>query len=220
MKSTITKLKQALYLGAIALGFFSTNQAEAQVCGASTYACSGLYGYSGDIDAITIKDKSGTLCSFSGKKCSSGTSHLGVVNAGSPIDLTAGQTLTVDITGSSWLSYNTSVGVWIDANRDNSFGASECILDPNLGTISTSPVTYTGIKIPCFTKGGKSYIRVRGSWQPTPLTKNNGCGNVNGYGNAFDIEVNLKVGSTPVAGFIVPTGPNLEGKQRKLYEKR
>ena len=210
MKSTITKLKQALYLGAIVLGFFSTNHVEAQVCGASTYACGGAYGYCGDIDAITIKDKSGTLCSFSGKKCS-GTPYLGVVNAGSPIDLTAGQTISVDITGTSWAGYNTSPGVWIDANRDNSFGASECILDPNLGTISTSPVTYTGIKIPCFTKGGKSYIRVRGSWQPTPLTKNNGCGNVNGYGNAFDIEVNLKVGSTPVAGFIVPTGPNWEG---------
>ena len=73
MKSKITKLKQALYLGAIALGFFSTNHADAQVCGASTYACAGAYGYSGDIEAITIKDKSGTLCSFSGKKCTSTT---------------------------------------------------------------------------------------------------------------------------------------------------
>ena len=104
--------------------------AEAQVCGASTYACAGLYGYSGDIDAITIKDKSGTLCSFSGKKCSSSTSHLGVVNAGSPIDLTAGQTITVDITGTSWSGYTTSPGVWIDANIDNSFAAGKRLRFP------------------------------------------------------------------------------------------
>ncbi len=211
MKSTITKLKQALYLGAIALGFFSTNQAEAQVCGASTYACAGLYGYSGDIDAITIKDKSGTLCSFSGKKCSSSTSHLGVVNAGSPIDLTAGQTITVDITGTSWSGYTTSPGVWIDANIDNSFSASECIIDPALGNISGLQ-TYTGVRIPCFTKGGKSYLRVRGGMgNYVNLTKNNGCGQANTYGNSFDIEVNLKVGATPVAGFVVPTGPNWMG---------
>jgi hypothetical protein len=190
MKSTITKLKHALYLGAIALGFFSINHAEAQVCGASTYACAGLYGYSGDIDAITIKDNSGTLCSFSGKKCSSSTSHLGVVNAGSPIDLTAGQTITVDITGTSWSGYTTSPGVWIDADRDNSFAASECIIDPALGNISGLQ-TYTNVKIPCFTKGGKSYIRVRGGMgNYVNLTKNNGCGQANTYGNSFDIEVN------------------------------
>jgi PKD repeat protein len=72
-------------------------------------------------------------------------------------------------------------------------------------------VTYNGIKVPCFTKGGKSYLRVRGSWSGTPLNKNSGCGYVPAYGNIFDIEVNLKVGSAPVAGFIVPTGPNWMG---------
>jgi hypothetical protein len=137
MKSKITKLKQAMYAGMIALGFFSTNQAEAQLCNATTAGCGGLYGYCGDIDAITIKDKSGTLCSFSGKKCTSNTAYLGVLNAGSPVDLTAGQTITVELTGTSWaaVGYTTSPGVWLDVNMDNSFGSSECILDPALGNI-------------------------------------------------------------------------------------
>jgi len=68
------------------------------------------------------------------------------------------------------------------------------------------------VKHGIFTKGGKSYIRVRGGMgNYVNLTKNNGCGQANTYGNSFDIEVNLKVGATPVANFIVPTGPNWQG---------
>ena len=118
MNSLFTEPKYALYAVAFAFGFISTNQTEAQVCGASTYACGNAYGYCGDIDAITIKDISGTLCTFSGKKCTTTTSHLGVINAGSPINLTSGQTIIVDITGTSWSGY-------INSTKNNGFGLSK-----------------------------------------------------------------------------------------------
>ena len=214
MKSTITKLKHILYFGAMALGFFSTNRAEAQACGAGSqhaYGCGNLYGYCGDIDAVTVKSKSGTLATYSGLTCTGGGGNTfqGVLNAGSPFDLTAGEEITIELTGTAWAGYVTKPGVWIDANRDNSLSGAECLIDPSTTTISGFQSFQ--VKLPCFSATGKSYLRFRGTLSAYSMSKTQGCGSFSGYGNDFDLEINLKVGTSPVANFIVPTGPNWQG---------
>lgn len=211
MKSTITKLKQALFFGVVAMGFFSSNQANAQLCSAThSYGCGGLYGYCGDIDVVTVKNaKGGVLATYSGLKCASSSTYMGILNTGAGFDLTAGQTIIIELTGTSWAGYSTKVGAWIDANKDNNLSSAECLIDPNMNAISS--LTSFTVKLPCFSSTGKSYLRFRGTWNIYSPTKSSGCGSFAGYGNDFDLEVNLKVGSSPVAGFIIPTGPNWQG---------
>ncbi|MBL7811722.1 MAG: hypothetical protein JNL57_05820, partial [Bacteroidetes bacterium] len=210
------RLLTAAFIGGLA---FLPGTAEAQLCAASnSWGCGGTYGYGGDIQSITIKNSSGVLASYSGLGCT-GTANNKLVNAGSPIDITAGESITFELTGTSWTSgttvWNTGVGVWVDANRDNSLSAAECIADANSGpfnNIVASPAKSATIKMPCWTSAGKSYLRFRGYWQgytsgPTP---SQGCGSYSTYGNVIDVEVNLKLGSPPIANFVVPTGPNYE----------
>ncbi len=121
MKSTTTMIKKVLIFGAMVWGFFQTNRVEAQTpcAGMQNYGCAGRYGYSGDVTAITVKNSAGTvLASFSGLGCSGGNNQTnrGVLNGGSPIDLTAGEEITVEVTGTSWIGYNTRVGIWMDVS--------------------------------------------------------------------------------------------------------
>jgi len=211
MKSTITRLKQALYFGVMALGFFSAGSTKAQVCSAShAYGCGGMYGYCGDLDAVTVKRSGGTvLASYSGLVCTSSSTYKGVLNAGSPFDVTAGETMVIELTGTSWSGYTTRPGVWIDANKDNSFSGAECLVDPSVVNISGFQ-SFT-VQMPCFSSTGKSYMRFRGTMSAYSMSKTQGCGSFSGYGNDFDLEINLKLGPSPVAGFIIPKGPNWQG---------
>jgi len=213
MKSTITKFKKALIYGAMAFGFFTTPNVQAQsICsGAMAYGCGNRYGYCGDIDAVTVKNSQGTvLATFSGLQCNNATTYRGILNQGTPFDLTAGEEITIEITGTEWSGYYTRPGVWMDVDLDMSYQKDECVVNPGSYTIGSSMQSFK-VKVPCFNKAGSSYMRVRGCMTAYSMTANQGCGTVNGYGNLFDLEVNYKVGATPVADFVIPTGPNWEG---------
>lgn len=216
MKKSITNsLWKVLGGGFLAvLGMFPT-QASAQYCGASnSWGCGTTYG--GDITDVTITNASGTLAAHSGLGCSSTAPQI--PNQGNPFDITGGEIITIEVKGTEdtygW-GDRTNVGVWIDLNRDNSFSAAECVVDPQTGSllgVGPSNAGKATIKVPCPTKTGASRIRLRGQSSPysTYLTKNNGCGTIRGYGSIVDYEINLKLGTPPTAGINVPAGPNYE----------
>lgn len=215
MKFTITKLTRAL--GLLGLGFMAMlpGSSNAQICAAqNSWGCGHDNG--GNITEIKISNSAGTLASYTGLACSTTAAINNVLlNAGSPINITAGESITFDIAGSvdayGW-GYQTRVGIWLDINRDNSFSATECIANPQTGPwslIGTSSVKGT-IKMPCWSSTGTSTMRFRGYYQYTTVSTSQGCGTVGTYGNIYDVAVDLKVGTPPVANFVVPTGPNYE----------
>ena len=213
MKSTTTMFKKVLIFGAMVLGYVQGNRVEAQTpcTAAAAYGCGNQYGYCGDLDAVVVKNKAGTvLASYNTLKCNSANTYLGILNQGAAFDLTAGEEIVIELTGTEWAGYYTRPGVWMDTDLNKSFSAAEVVIDPQSYQIGASATTFN-VKVPCFTTSGSSYMRFRGGWNAYTLTKNNGCGSAATYGNVFDLEVNYKVGSIPVANFIVPTGPNWEG---------
>jgi len=200
MKSTITQLKKLAYLGVLVGGFFSSNALKAQTapcaganswgCGASiTTGCT-----SGDMQSVTVKDKKGnSLASYSGLGCNSSApaaSYKGILNSGKSFDLTASEEISVTVDAGTWAtqSWGSRVGIWIDANRDGQFGATECLVDPS-STIASGLTTFN-LKMPCWKTTGLSYMRIRGMAQGYTMSSSNGCGTVNGYGNILDLEVN------------------------------
>jgi len=167
---------------------------------------------------ITVKNSAGkVLYSASsigpGATCTSGAgAYMGILNASSGFDVTAGEELTLEIAGGSWATggWTTRVGAWIDADKNNSCSSAENLIDPTSASVGATSTPFT-VKMPCFTSAGKSYMRFRGCPSVYSMTKNDGCGSGSVYyGNTFDLEVNLVVPPPPVAGFIVPTGPNYE----------
>ena len=196
------------------LGSFGYSAQAQTYCGATySWGCgNGGNNPTGNVTDVTIKDATGkTLASWSGG-CTQNVTAL--ANPGKPIDVTAGEKLTVTVKGTEWTQqgWMTNIGAWIDTDKDGSFSAAENIADPAGG-----PLTGAGtagktavLTMPCFSGTGASRIRFRGVADRYNMSKNCGCGNVQGYGSAVDFEVNLKVGAPPVANFIVPTGPNYE----------
>jgi len=208
MKSTTTLFRKVFLFGAMVTSFFAADRVKAQnPCnGAANYGCGGRYGYCGDIDAITVKNSAGTvLASYNGLKCNNATTYRGILNQGSAFDLTAGEEIEVTITGTSWNGYATRVGLWMDVDLNKQYSKEECLINPSSTTIGGA--TTFKLKVPCFTKAGSSYLRVRGAMTAYQMNANQGCGTVNSYGNLFDLEVNYKLGATPVADFVVPTIP-------------
>lgn len=221
MKSTITQLKKLAFLGVLVGGLFTSSTLKAQTpcSGTTSWGCGGSILGSGnptespgDILDVEVKNAKGTtLASYTGLGCTSSSganAYRGILNSGKAIDVTASETITVTVTGGTWASqgWGSRCGIWIDANRDGSFSSSECVVDPSSNTAS-GKVTYT-LKMPCWTSTGKSYMRIRGGAQVYNMSASNGCGQAQTYGNVFDLELNLKLGATPTANFIVPTGTN------------
>ncbi|MEY3860929.1 MAG: hypothetical protein RIS50_1210, partial [Bacteroidota bacterium] len=219
MKSTITQLKKLAFLGVLVGGFFSASALKAQTpcAGANSWGCGGaLVGsgtdFPGDILDVTVKDKKGnSLASYSGLGCTSSASsasYKGILNSGKGFDLTASEEISVTVNGGTWAtqSWGTRVGIWIDANRDGQFGTTECLVDP-AQNIASGLTTYN-LKMPCWSTTGLSYMRIRGGASVYTLSSSNGCGTANTYGNLLDLEVNLKLGASPTANFIVPTSTN------------
>jgi len=221
MKSTITKLKSLVLTGVLLGGFFSTvslkAQCPTQCTGTNSWGCGGaLVGsgtdYPGDILAVEVKDSKGSsLASYSGLGCTTGTAastYKGVLNQGKPFDLTAGEVISVTVDGGSWAtqSWGTRVGIWIDADRNGQFVQTECLVDP-ASNVASGPVTYT-LKMPCWKTTGCSFLRIRGGASVYNMANTWGCNQQNTYGNVLDLEVNLKLGSTPVANFTVPSSNN------------
>lgn len=216
MKSTITQLKKLAFLGVLVGGMFSANALKAQTpcTGANSWGCGGSItrngtDFAGDHKSVEVKDKKGNqLASYSGLECQNNTTYKGILNSGSGFDITANEEITVTVDGGTWAtqSWGTRTGIWIDADRDGNFSAAECLVDPS-SNISSGLVTYT-VKMPCWKTTGLSHIRIRGNAQVYAMSSSNGCGNVQGYGNVFDLEVNLKLGASPTANFIVPSSTN------------
>ena len=219
MKSTITQLKKLAFLGVLVGGLFSSNSLKAQTpcAGANSWGCGGaLVGsgtdFPGDIVSVNVKDKKGnSLAAYSGLNCTGNTTastYKGILNSGKGFDLTASEEISVTVEGGTWAtqSWGTRVGIWIDANRDGQYGATECLVDPS-SNIASGFVTYN-LKMPCWTTTGLSHMRIRGGASVYTLSSSNGCGTANTYGNLLDLEVNLKLGATPTANFIVPSSTN------------
>ncbi|MSP57346.1 MAG: DUF5011 domain-containing protein [Flavobacteriaceae bacterium] len=220
MKSTITQLKKLAFVCILLGGLFSSISLKAQTpcSGTNSWGCGGAIlnngsDYPGDIRSVEVKDKKGnTLASYSGLGCTSYNSsdtYKGILNSGKGFNLTASEEISVTVEGGIWASqsWGTKVGIWIDADRDGSFSSSECIVDPQ-STTATGLTTFA-LKMPCWKATGTSHMRFRGGCPPyNTLSKTNGCGQVLNYGNVFDLEVNLKLGSSPTANFVVPTKTN------------
>ena len=219
MKSTITQLKKLAFLGVLVGGFFSASALKAQTpcAGANSWGCGGAIlnngvDFPGDILDLTVKDKKGnSLASYSGLGCqttSTASSYKGVLNSGKGFDLTASEEIAVTVNGGTWAtqSWGTRVGIWIDANRDGQFGTSECLVDP--ASNIASGLTTFNLKMPCWSTTGLSHMRIRGGATVYTLSSSNGCGTANTYGNIMDLEVNLKLGASPTANFIVPSSTN------------
>ncbi len=222
MKSTITQLKKLAFLGVLVGGLFTSSTLKAQTpcagtsawCGGSILGTGNPTESPGDIIDVAVKDSKGTtLASYTGLGCTSQTAantYKGILNSGKAIDVTASESITVTVNAGSWASqgWSSKVGIWIDADRDGKFSTSECILDPS--TTSASGLTSFTLKMPCWTSTGTSYMRIRGCTPyNTPLTASSGCAtNLYNYGNVMDLELNLKLGATPTANFIVPSGTN------------
>jgi len=221
MKSTITKLKSLVLTGVLLGGFFSTvslkAQCPTQCSGQNSWGCGGaLVGngtdYPGDILAVEVTDAKGSsLASYSGLGCTSYTAsntYKGVLNQGKGFDLTAGEVINVTVDGGSWATYSwgTRVGIWIDADRNGQFAQTECLVDP-ASSIASGKTTYQ-LKMPCWKTTGCSFLRIRGGASVYSMANSWGCNTQNTYGNVLDLEVNLKLGATPVANFTVPTSNN------------
>jgi len=189
-------------------------EVSAQCSANASWGCgSGSWtNYGGDLQSIIVKDAAGgTLASYSGLGCASTNRTL---NSGKPIDLIAGQQITIEV-ASSGGSWNTGVGIWLDQNYDGSFSTSECILNPtgSLYITSSNPSSPSRVTLtlPCWSGSGKGYLRFRSlSHYSYNLNTSSGCGSVTGYGSINDLEVNLKRLPDPVADFTVPRGPNYE----------
>jgi hypothetical protein len=69
------------------------------------------------------------------------------MNQGSSIDLTAGEEVTIELTGTEWNGYYTRPGVWMDVSLDNQFQAAECVVDPSSYTIGATATTFK-VKVP------------------------------------------------------------------------
>lgn len=216
MKFTITKLTRALGLLGLGVMAMLPGRSGAQMCSATNaWGCG--HNLAGNITDIKISNVAGTLASYSGLGCSTTAAvSQNLVNGGSPITITAGENITFEITANTdayGYGWSSRVGIWLDINRDNSYSAAECLANPQSGPfsgVSTTPVKST-IKMPCWSATGLSRLRFRGSSSVyTPPSASQGCGSVNTYGNIIDVEVDLKLGLPPVAGFVLPKGPNYE----------
>jgi PKD repeat protein len=189
---------------------FNLPDAHAQCSANNSWGCGGWYG--GDLQSIVVKDAAGgTLASYTGLGCASSNRTL---NTGKPIDLVAGQQITIEVANSGG-NWSTGVGIWLDQNFDGSFSTSECILSPysTFYTTSSNPSAPSRVTItlPCWSGSGKSWLRLRSlSHYTYGLGTGSGCGTVTGYGSINDIEVNMKRLPNPTSDFNVPRGPNYE----------
>ncbi len=198
-------------LGLIALAALLPGSSSAQWCTASSNGNGTIYG--GNITAIEVNGASGTLASYSGLGDNSSTV---VLNTGTPFDITSSEFISVKLTGNTdaygW-GWGTYAGVWIDGNRDGDFSdPGECVANPQGGPFSSIGGTSatSSIQVPCTSNPGKTRMRFRAcfTYWPGNLTSSGACSNPSVYGNQFDLEVNIKQGTAPTAGFTPPSGPN------------
>lgn len=206
------RLRVIVFLTAALTLVFCTGNLSAQWCSATSFSTSTSQG--GVINAVEVKDASGNvLAAYSGMGFNNSVQLL---NSGSPVSVSSGESLTVTITTNNSLSlygYATAVGVWLDADSSGGFTSSECIADPQSGPFSSmsgSASISAKLTVPCSKKTLRTRLRFRANLNlfSSYFTKNSGCGNPGLYGNQFDLSIQLKSAYPPGASIITPSGPN------------
>ena len=128
------------------------------------------------------------------------------------IDITAGNTYTVEASGSSGsYGYGGSIGVYIDFNNDKDFtDAGEYLGSFSVpGTVQTpSTLGSRTFKIPCNVTPSATRMRVVGNYAGYPMNASYGCSTCSGppyYGETIDFSINLVLPTSVSANFIAPS---------------
>lgn len=189
------KVRLTIILLVIGLGI---SDAKAQICTAeNTKGCGHVN--NGDIFEIIFGD-----FEIKNLKCSGSAHKASCLNQNKPIRINENSIiqLYVNYQTTRKMPY-TKIGVWIDYNRNDTFEASECLIDPS--SVSSSYLS-TSIKIACVTDTGLSKIRIRGfSTLDTLVGAKSGCGKINASGSIYDLEIRLSKLGTPNAAFLMDT---------------
>ena len=130
------------------------------------------------------------------------------------IDLTAGNTYTVEASVSSSYGYTGSLGVFIDFNNDKDFlDAGEYLGSWNAsggGTNVAGSLSAKTFSIPCNVTPSATRLRVVANYQYQAMAANFGChscssGTLAYYGETMDFSINLVLPTSVSANFIAPT---------------
>ena len=222
MKRLITNLKALkLMLAAPLLGLFGmTASAQAPWCDGfhmynnTTYYSSSNYIFA--LDQIRISSGGTVLFNVPADGFSGGSTCGSEWRLANPtsraIDLTAGNSYTVEASGSSGsYAYGGSIGVFVDYNNDKDFlDAGEyqgAFTVP--GSVQTpSTLGSRTFTVPCNITPSATRLRVVGNYSGYPMNQSYGCSTCSGppyYGETVDFSVNLVLPTSVSANFIAPT---------------
>ncbi|MFD1142503.1 GEVED domain-containing protein [Larkinella insperata] len=124
----------------------------------------------------------------------------------SPATLTAGQSYSLTLKGKFELLNQANAAVWIDYNRDGSFGANERVLAPVQKLVSGTSLN-ASFTVPASALSGPTYMRVRiaSLVPPDPTEVNDPCSLLYGKGEAEDYAVLLQSATPPAISIGVVT---------------
>ncbi|MBL7837296.1 MAG: DUF5011 domain-containing protein [Bacteroidetes bacterium] len=130
------------------------------------------------------------------------------------IDLTAGNTYTVEASVSSSYGYTGSLGAFVDYNNDKDFlDAGEYLGSWNAsggGTNIAGSLAARNFTVPCNVTPSATRLRVVANYQYQAMSATFGChscssGTLAYYGETMDFSVNLVLPTSVSANFIAPT---------------
>ncbi len=223
MKKLITNLKMlklALTVLLAVSGIMTANGQAAPWCdGYHAYnntVNSSAASYIFALDQVRIRTGSQVLWNVPADGFSGGSTcgmEWRLANAPSrAIDITAGNTYTVEASGSSGsYAYGGSIGVFIDYNNDKDFlDAGEyqgAFTVP--GSIQTpSPLGLRTFTVPCNISPSASRLRVVGNYSGYAMNSSYGCTGCSGmpyYGETVDFSINLVLPTSVSANFVAPS---------------
>jgi hypothetical protein len=173
--------------------------------------------YLAALEQVRIRNGSNVVYNVPGDGFSAtgtcGTEYRIANSTANSINITAGNTYTLDVSSSSSYNYAGSVGIFIDFNNDKDF------LDAGeyLGAVSTTPgATNTAgglaskdFTIPCNISPSANRLRVVLNYYGYPMQASYGCSSCSSagppyYGETMDFNINLVLPTSVSAGFIAP----------------
>lgn len=188
----MNKITKKLTILGLSIVFLS--KLTSQNCSASCYGCNSSSG--GAITDIVIKNSIGqVLFQKYNINCIAG---ITVDTGKTALFLVPGEIISISVKGQVNpfnSSISSDVGVWLDANSNNIFSKSECIVSPNTGGLINCVDTIwktANIVVPNYVSIGKLVpLRFRGIVSNyKSLNPSTGCGTVVGYGNTVDVYLN------------------------------
>ncbi|MCC6817762.1 MAG: hypothetical protein IT245_02580, partial [Bacteroidia bacterium] len=223
MKRLITKfnaLKLRLMLPLIGL-FSLTANAQAPWCdGFHYYQNSSLGGYTASnyifaLEQVRISTGSQVIFNSPADGFSGSTNCGQEWRLANPttkaFDITAGNTYTVEASGSSAYTYAGSIGVFIDFNNDKDFlDAGEYLgsFTVPASTLTPSTLGSRTFTVPCNVTPAATRMRVVGNYSGYPMAANYGCTGCSGapyYGETVDFSINIVLPTSVNANFVAPT---------------